>query len=146
MINNNSESFVAVKFMKNNEINRVRTSAVTFKSINYYLNTQKCGNVFQFPCLKKTEKHILTKLSGIFQVGMNVIVGSTDQLQRKDFQYYDGYVVQNDIVSGNYQQNYLSAKKNKIVDEIIIQLRLEKYANTTVGADFKHRVSGRQRK
>ncbi|CAF5103031.1 unnamed protein product, partial [Rotaria sp. Silwood1] len=119
--------------MKNNEINRVRTSAVTFKSINYYLNTQKCGNVFQFPCLKKTEKHILTKLSGIFQVGMNVIVGSTDQLQRKDFQYYDGYVVQNDIVSGT--------KKNKIVDEIIIQLRLEKYANTTVGADFKHRVS-----
>ncbi|CAF1642527.1 unnamed protein product [Rotaria sp. Silwood1] len=115
--------------MKNNEINRVRTSAVTFKSINYYLNTQKCGNVFQFPYLLADRKD---------RQGFQSEILLNDQLQRKDFQYYDGYVVQDDIVSGT--------KKNKIVDEIIIQLRLEKYANTTVGADFKHRVSGRQRK
>ncbi|CAF5080863.1 unnamed protein product, partial [Rotaria sp. Silwood1] len=30
-----------------------------------------------------------------------------DQLQRKDFQYYDGYVVQDDIVSGS-----LTVKEN----------------------------------
>ncbi|CAF5114652.1 unnamed protein product, partial [Rotaria sp. Silwood1] len=62
-----------------------------------------------------------------------------DQLQSKDFKYHDGYVVQDDIVSGslNVKENLmfsvnirLSTKlsfseKNKIANKIIIELGLE---------------------
>ncbi|CAF2896306.1 unnamed protein product [Rotaria sp. Silwood2] len=187
MIDNNSERSITLEFNKNDEINRVQASTLTFKSINYYLNIQKCCNICQLPCLKKTQKQILIDLSGIFQGGMNAIMGPTGsgksslldlladrkdrqgfqgeillngQLQSKDYKYHAGYVVQDDIVSGNLtiKENLMfsanvrlstkltSNEKNKIVDEVIVQLGLEKCANTRIGTDFKRGVSGGERK
>ncbi|CAF3950840.1 unnamed protein product [Rotaria sp. Silwood1] len=57
---------------------------VTFKSINYYLNKQKC--------LLADRKD---------RQGFQSEILLNDQLQSKDFKYHDGYVVQDDIVSGS---------------------------------------------
>ncbi|CAF2092244.1 unnamed protein product [Rotaria magnacalcarata] len=88
---------------------------------------------------EKAQKQILIDLSGIFQTGMNAIRRSTgsgksssldlsadrkdpegfkreillnDQLQTKDLEYHVGYVVQDDIVSGN-----LTVKENLLFSD-----------------------------
>ncbi|CAF3356653.1 unnamed protein product, partial [Rotaria sp. Silwood2] len=62
-----------------------------------------------------------------------------------------GYVIQDDIVNGNLtvKENLMFSanvrlstrltfnEKNKIVDDVIVQLGLEKCANTRIGTDFK---------
>jgi ATP-binding cassette subfamily G (WHITE) protein 2 len=110
-----------------NQTKHVQDPTITFKSLNYYLDTQNCYNICQLPCLKKTRKQILIDLSGIFKVGMNAIMGPTGsgksslldvladrkdrrglqgeillngQLKNEDYKYHIGYVVQDDIVSG----------------------------------------------
>jgi ATP-binding cassette subfamily G (WHITE) protein 2 len=170
-----------------NNKNEMKGSTIAFKSLNYYLDTQNCCNICQFPCLKKTRKQVLIDLSGIFKVGMNAIMGPTgsgksslldvlaDRKDRRglegeillngqslneDFKYRVGYVVQDDIVSGalTVRENLMfsanvrlptklsSKAKIDIVNEVIMELGLEKCANTMIGTDFKRGVSGGERK
>jgi len=77
-----------------------------------------------------------------------------------DFKYRVGYVVQDDIVSGalTVRENLMfsanvrlstklsSKAKIDIVNEVIMELGLEKCANTMIGTDFKRGVSGGERK
>ena len=127
MLNNSFESLATVKFDSNNTMNHIQNSIITFKSVQYDLNAQKCCSICRLPCLKQTKKQILIDLSGIFQVGMNAIMGPTGSgksslldlladrkdrqgfqgeillnghLQSKNFKYNVGYVVQDDIISG----------------------------------------------
>jgi len=170
-----------------NQMKDIQGSTIAFKSLNYYLDTQNCCNICQFPCLKKTRKQVLIDLSGIFKVGMNAIMGPTgsgksslldvlaDRKDRRglegeillngqslngDFKYRVGYVVQDDIVSGTLtvRENLMfsanvrlptklsSKAKIDIVNEVIMELGLEKCANTIIGTDFKRGVSGGERK
>jgi ATP-binding cassette subfamily G (WHITE) protein 2 len=82
------------------------------------------------------------------------------QLQTEDYKYRVGYVVQDDIISGTLtvKENLMFSAnvrlptklsfqtKMDIVNEVIIQLGLEKCADTMVGTDFKRGVSGGERK
>jgi len=82
------------------------------------------------------------------------------QLQNEDYKYHIGYVVQDDIVSGTLtvRENLMfsanvrlpiqlsSKAKIDIVNEVIMELGLEKCANTIIGTDFKRGVSGGERK
>ncbi|CAM2708560.1 unnamed protein product [Rotaria socialis] len=111
---NNIVQAVTVELVKHDEMNRNQGSILTFTSINYYLNMQKCCSVCQIPYLETAQKQILTVLSGIFQTGMNAIMRLTGSgkpslldllADRKDREV--GYVVQDDIVSGN-----LTVKEN----------------------------------
>ena len=77
MIANKNQVLPAIKLDLNDERNTVQDSTITFKSVNYYVNIQEFCNICQCPCLKKTQKQILTDLTGIFQVGMNAIMGPT---------------------------------------------------------------------
>ncbi|CAF1027601.1 unnamed protein product [Didymodactylos carnosus] len=97
------------------------STIVTFHNINYSIRKQKFCN------LKKTNKQILSDITGIFKPGMNAILGPTGsgksslldiladrkdphglsgqvlidgQPRSSDFKYHVGYVVQDDIVSG----------------------------------------------
>jgi ATP-binding cassette subfamily G (WHITE) protein 2 len=82
------------------------------------------------------------------------------QFRTEDYKYRVGYVVQEDIISGT-----LTVKENlmfsanvrlltklsfqsemNIVNEVILQLGLEKCADSIVGTDFKRGVSGGERK
>ena len=134
MTTNENQILSAMKLDVNDTGNDVQESTITFKSINYYVNTQQYCNICQCPCLEKTSKQILTDLTGIFQVGMNAIMGPTGcgksslldlladrkdrqgfegeilfngQLQNRDYKYRVGYVVQDDIISGT-----LTVKEN----------------------------------
>jgi ATP-binding cassette subfamily G (WHITE) protein 2 len=170
-----------------NQMKHTQGSTIAFKSLNYYLDTQNCCNICQFPCLTKTRKRLLIDLSGIFKVGMNAIMGPTGsgksslldvlagrkdhrglegeillngQSLNGDFKYRVGYVVQDDIVSGalTVRENLMfsanvrlstklsSKAKIDIVNEVIMELGLEKCANTMIGTDFKRGVSGGERK
>lgn len=166
---------------------RTHGSVISFHSINYTLESQSCCNCLPLPCLKKKPKQILQDITGIFKPGMNAILGPTGsgksslldiladrkdhqglegqvfmdgQPQTSDFKYQVGYVVQDDIVSGNLTvrenlsfsanlrlpRNVSSNEKNVIVDEVINQLGLEKCADAKVGTEFKRGVSGGERK
>ncbi|CAF3354569.1 unnamed protein product [Rotaria socialis] len=113
---------------------------------------QKCCSVCQIPYLETAQKQILTVLSGIFQTGMNAIMRLTGSgkpslldllADRKDREV--GYVVQDDILTSDCRQ-ICTSEKNKIVDEVIAQLGLEKCADTIVGTEFRRGVSGGERK
>ena len=160
--------------------NNYAGSTISFHSISYRL---KAGN----PCSKQKDKEILFNLRGVFKSGMNAILGPTasgksslldiladrkdrrglegqvfidGQIQESDFKYLVGYVVQDDIVSGNLTvkenlmfsanlrlTNNISSKQKKlIVDEVIEQLGLQKCANSKVGTEFQRGVSGGERK
>lgn len=160
--------------------NNYAGSTISFHSINYRLNT---GN----PCSGKKEKEILSNLRGIFKSGMNAILGPTGsgksslldiladrkdrrglegqvfidgEIQESDFKYRVGYVVQDDIVSGNLTvrenlmfsanlrlTNNMSSKQREVIaDEVIEQLGLQKCANSKVGTEFQRGVSGGERK
>jgi ATP-binding cassette subfamily G (WHITE) protein 2 len=162
-------------------------STISFHSINYVLESQQCCNILPLPCLKRKQKQILYNISGIFKPGMNAILGPTGsgksslldiladrkdrrglegevfmdgEPQTSDFKYRVGYVVQDDIVSGNLtvrenlifsanlrlSENVSSTDKNAIVDEVIGQLGLEKCAESKVGTDFQRGISGGERK
>ena len=162
-------------------------SVITFKSVNYQLNMQNHCEPCPIPCALKTPKRILSDLSGIFKPGMNAIMGPTGsgksslldlladrkaregfegeillngQPQTNDFKYRVGYVVQDDIVSGNLSvrenlmfsanvrlpKNVTSGSKKKIVNEVLMQLGLEKCADTRVGTEFKRGISGGEQK
>ena len=109
-------------------------SVITFESVNYYVDNQKCCNLCPLPCLRKDRKQILFNLSGVFRPGMNAIMGPTgsgksslldilaDRKDRRglegeilldgerqgpDLKYRVGYVVQDDILSGS-----LTVKEN----------------------------------
>lgn len=82
------------------------------------------------------------------------------QQKTRDFKYRVGYVVQDDIVSGTLtvRENLMfsanvrlpthmkPAIKKKIVNNVLLQLRLEKCADTRVGNAFQRGVSGGERK
>ncbi|CAM4863354.1 unnamed protein product [Rotaria socialis] len=160
---------------------------ISFHSLNYTLKSQQCCDILPMPCLKKKQQYILNNMSGIFKQGMNAILGSTGsgksslldiladrkdrqglegqvlingEPQASDFKYQVGYVVQDDVVSGNLtvKENLMfsanvrlstklsSSEKNQIVDEVIVQLGLEKCANSVVGTEFKRGISGGERK
>ena len=82
------------------------------------------------------------------------------QTQGQDYKFRVGYVVQDDIVSAmlTVRENLmfsahvrLSAKipsqeKKRIVDKVLLQLGLEKCAETRVGNELKRGVSGGERK
>ena len=82
------------------------------------------------------------------------------QPQTADFKYRVGYVVQDDIISGNLTvrenlrfsanlrlpRNVSSEAKKAIVDEVIDQLGLEKCADSKVGTEFRRGISGGERK
>ncbi|CAF3989111.1 unnamed protein product [Rotaria magnacalcarata] len=164
-----------------------QSSVISFHSLNYKLKSQQCCNILPMPCLNKKQQNILNNMSGIFKQGMNAILGSTGsgksslldiladrkdrqglegqvlingQPQASDFKYQVGYVVQDDVVSGNLtvKENLMfsanvrlstklsSSEKNQIVDEVIVQLGLEKCANSVVGTEFKRGISGGERK
>ena len=170
-----------------NDLRPIPGSVITFNSVSYQLNMQNCCEACPVKCVAKTPKQILTDLSGIFKPGMNAIMGPTGsgksslldlladrkareglegeillngQPQTADFKYRVGYVVQDDIVSGNLSvrenlmfsanvrlpKNVTSQAKDKIVDEVLMQLGLEKCADTRVGTEFKRGVSGGERK
>lgn len=125
----NDELYVnnIAKIDENNDENgNIQNGIVLFKSINYCLNEKrKFLNLFNYPCRKSQKKEILQNLTGIFQVGMNAIMGPTasgkssllDLLadrkdrknfhgeifvnghsEKKNFKYNIGYVTQNDIL------------------------------------------------
>lgn len=160
---------------------------ITFRNVYYQLDTPNHCAAIPFPCISRTTKQILTDLSGIFKPGMNAIMGPTGsgksslldvladrkdrgglageillngQQQTDDFKYRVGYVVQDDIVSGNLTvrenlmfsanvrlpQNVQSAAKTKIVNNVLTQLGLDKCADTRVGTEFRRGVSGGERK
>lgn len=166
---------------------RQEGSVITFQSINYTLNPEKCCGLCLLPCRKAHPKRILTDISGIFKPGMNAIMGPTGsgksslldvladrkdrrglsglillngQPQGSDFKYRVGYVVQDDIVSGNLtvRENLMfsanvrlpksidRSRRENIVNEVLSQLGLDKCADTTVGTEFKRGVSGGERK
>ncbi|CAM4785821.1 unnamed protein product [Rotaria magnacalcarata] len=82
------------------------------------------------------------------------------QIRTQNYKYHVGYVVQDDIVSGNLtvkenimfsanvrlSTEYSTIEKSKTVDDVIVQLGLEKCADTVVGTEFKRGVSGGERK
>lgn len=82
------------------------------------------------------------------------------QPQTNDFKYRVGYVVQDDIVSGNLSvrenlmfsanvrlpKNVKSESKEKIVNEVLMQLGLDKCADTRVGTEFKRGVSSGEKR
>jgi ATP-binding cassette subfamily G (WHITE) protein 2 len=154
-------------------------SIISFKSINYTLELKKC--------CKKTNKQILFDLTGVFKSGMNAILGPTGsgksslldilanrkdhhglegqvfldgKIQTEDYKYRVGYVVQDNIVSGNLtvRENLIfsanlrlsktisSKDKSIIVDEVINQLGLQKCSDTKIGTEFQRGVSGGERK
>lgn len=119
--------FTVVDVNNENDINVGQGSTITFDSINYYLNNDKCCNPCKLPFLKKPKKQILYDVKGIFKSGMNAIMGPTgcgksslldilaDRKDRqglegeilingkrrdKNYKYSVGYVVQDDIVCG----------------------------------------------
>lgn len=159
-------------------------STISFNSINYLIDS---GNCFSSICGKKKERQILFNLTGIFKSGMNAILGPTGcgksslldiladrkdrrgldgevfidgQIQKSDFKYRVGYVVQDDIISGNLTvkenlmfsanlrlNNQISSKeKNLIVNEVIEQLGLQKCAQSKVGTEFQRGISGGERR
>lgn len=115
-------------------VNTIEGSVITFESVNYYVDHQKCCNLCPLPCLRKDRTQILFNLSGVFRPGMNAIMGPTGsgksslldiladrkdrrglegeilldgERQGSDFKYRVGYVVQDDILSGS-----LTVKEN----------------------------------
>jgi len=166
---------------------RSQGSVISFHSINYTLEYQQCCNCLPLPCLKKKQKQILYDITGIFKPGMNAILGPTGsgksslldiladrkdrrglegqvlmdgQPQTSDFKYQVGYVVQDDIISGNLTvrenllfsanlrlpRNISSKAKKAIVDEVIGQLGLEKCAGQKVGTELQRGISGGERR
>jgi len=162
-------------------------STISFNSINYTLEPKKCFHLISLPCMKKKPKQILFDLTGVFQGGMNAILGPTGsgksslldiladrkdhrglqgevfldgEVRTEDFKYRVGYVVQDDIVSGNLtvrenlifsanlrlSKNILSKDKRVVVDDVIDQLGLQKCADSKMGTEFQRGVSGGERK
>ena len=186
--NRKGHLFTAVKMNDSVSAHRHQEgSVITFQSVYYELTTQKCCQPCPMPCMKKIPKRILTNLSGVFKPGMNAIMGPTGsgksslldvladrkdrqglqgeillngQPQGSDFKYRVGYVVQDDIVSGNltvrenlmFSANVRLPKdvkkeaKRKIVSDVLLQLGLEKCADSRVGTEFKRGISGGERK
>ena len=82
------------------------------------------------------------------------------QTQGDDYKYRVGYAVQDDIVSGmlTVRENLMfsahvrlsvkipSQEKKRIVDKVLLQLGLEKCAETRVGNELQRGVSGGERK
>ena len=82
------------------------------------------------------------------------------QTQGDDYKYRVGYVVQDDIVSAmlTVRENLMfsanvrlstkipSQEKKRIVDRVLLQLGLEKCADTRLGNELKRGVSGGERK
>ncbi|CAF2109566.1 unnamed protein product [Rotaria magnacalcarata] len=134
MIKKNSISPSTIEMSLHREASRIDGPTLTFKSINYYLNTQKYCDLCSLPCLKKTRKTILQDVSGVCRPGMTAIMGPTGcgksslldlladrkdrqgfegeilvngKLRTQNYKYHVGYVVQDDIVSG-----FLTVKEN----------------------------------
>ncbi|CAF1296421.1 unnamed protein product, partial [Adineta ricciae] len=144
-------------------------------------------NCIPKPCSKIHQQQILYDISGVFKPGMNAILGPTGsgksslldiladrkdrhglegqvlidgQVQTVDFKYRVGYVVQDDIISGNLtvRENLLfsantrmsrkvsSHEKLAIVNEVIEQLGLEKCADRRVGTELRRGISGGERR
>ncbi|CAF1440868.1 unnamed protein product [Adineta steineri] len=122
------ENGSVLKTSANNNDGHTHGSVISFHSIYYTLNSQKCCDCIPVACLKKKHQEILTDISGIFKPGMNAILGPTGsgksslldiladrkdrhglrgqvlmdgQPQTLDFKYRVGYVVQDDIISSN---------------------------------------------
>ncbi|CAF1991935.1 unnamed protein product [Rotaria magnacalcarata] len=187
MTNNNRVTPTTITLEIDEGVRTNQNSTLTFKSINYFIHGQKCCNLCLVPCLQKTQKQILTNLSGIFRTGMNAIMGPTGcgksslldlladrkdrqgfegeillngQIRTHNYKSHVGYVVQDDIVCGNLtvkenlmfsanvrlSTEYSTIEKSKTVDDVIVQLGLEKCADTVVGTEFKRGVSGGERK
>jgi ATP-binding cassette subfamily G (WHITE) protein 2 len=112
--------------LQTDEKKQIHGSTISFNSINYTIHSTKCYNSFLASCIKKKQKQILYDLSGIFQPGMNAILGPTGsgkstlldilanrkhrqglsgevlidgQTYTQDFNSQIGYVVQDDILS-----------------------------------------------
>ena len=112
--------------LKPDEKTQIHGSTISFKSINYTIHSTKCLNYLFSSCLKAKQKSILHDLDGIFQPGMNAILGPTGsgksslldilanrknredltgellmdgERYRDDFNSRIGYVVQDDILS-----------------------------------------------
>ena len=104
----------------------VHGSTISFKSIDYTIHSRKCSDYVCRTCLKEKQKQILFNLNGIFQPGMNAILGPTGsgksslldilanrksrqdltgellvdgQTFTQDFNSRIGYVVQDDVLS-----------------------------------------------
>ncbi|CAF4140861.1 unnamed protein product, partial [Rotaria magnacalcarata] len=136
--------------------------ALSFRNISYTLNTgpknTKYRNILSSVGLLKTEKKIIDNVSGIFESGMNAIMGPTgcgkssllDILaDRKDphglsgqvfidglppppsFKYIVGYVVQEDIISGTLtvRENLMFSAKVRIPDSISDDVRRERVSS-----------------
>ncbi|CAF4088309.1 unnamed protein product, partial [Rotaria magnacalcarata] len=124
MIKKNSISPSTIEVSLHREASRIDGPTLTFKSINYYLNTQKYCDLCSLPCLKKTRKTILQDVSGVCRPGMTAIMGPTGcgksslldlladrkdregfegeilvngKLRTQNYKYHVGYVVQDDI-------------------------------------------------
>ena len=173
--------------MINMSSHSIEGGTITFKSVNYHVDVQDRCDVCTCPCLHKTPKPVLQDVSGIFRPGMNAIMGPSGsgksslldalaarkdragleglillngEMQGKDFKYRVGYVVQDDIVSGNLtvRENLMFSanvrlspkisikEKEAIVNDVIVQLSLEKCADSVVGTEFRRGVSGGERK
>ena len=125
---NQVQAFSTVKMSSSEDVDSIQGSVITFKSVNYYINTQERCEMCSLPCLKKKRQTILSDLSGIFKPGMNAIMGPSGsgksslldvladrkdrgglegeillngQVQGSDFKYRVGYVVQDDLVCGS---------------------------------------------
>ena len=82
------------------------------------------------------------------------------EIQHEDMKYRVGYVVQDDVLSGTLtvRENLIfsanlrlskklsTEEKQRVIDEVIEQLGLEKCADSKVGTEFQRGISGGERK
>ena len=92
--------------------------------------------------------------------GLHGTILLNGQRQGDDYKYRVGYVVQDDIVSPmlTVRENLMfsanvrlstkicAQEKRRIVDKVLLQLGLDKCAETRIGNEFKRGVSGGERK
>lgn len=118
---------VKLSDLKNDQIDIPDGSIISFHGLNYQLTPRGWTRRLPLPFLKKNSQKILDNVSGVFQPGINAILGPTGsgksslldiladrkdrrgihgsiwingQLRAADFKYHVGYVAQDDIVSG----------------------------------------------
>jgi ATP-binding cassette, subfamily G (WHITE), member 2 len=121
------ENHEMISMLNEHDHAAIRGSTITFNVINYSVVAQPNGSSYFNICCPQKPKQILYDLSGIFQPGINAILGPTGsgksslldilagrkdrqgltgsvlmngQPQTDDYKYRVGYVVQDDMISG----------------------------------------------
>ena len=155
------ENHEMINMLKDHDEAAIRGSTITFSDINYSVLAQPNGSSCFTACCQGKPKQILYDLSGIFQPGINAILGPTGsgksslldilagrkdrrgltgsvlmngQPQTDDYKYRVGYVVQDDMVSG-----MLTVKENLTFSA---NVRLPRHVTSAEKVAIIHQVIG----